>query len=92
MEATSEHSQLSRIDTLLAKAHHRKQALKTLCAEMASQGQDVRVEQRVLRSATVSLLLYYEWRRIVLERIVLDSLAERKAGVKRDADRLDKEE
>jgi hypothetical protein len=86
MEATSDPSQLTRIDALLAKAHQRKQALKSLCAEMASKGQDVSVEQRVLRTATVSVLLYYEWRRIVLDRIVQDRLIDRKADEKRRAD------
>jgi len=85
MEATSDPSQLTRIDALLAKAHHRKQALKSLCAQMESKGQDVSVEQRVLRTATVSVLLYYEWRRIVLERIVRDRHSERKAREKPQA-------
>jgi hypothetical protein len=85
MEATREHSQLARIDTLLAEAHQRKHELKSLCASMAAQGHDTSVERRVLQTATVSVLLYYEWRRITLEREVRERLAEKKRLAKRMA-------
>jgi hypothetical protein len=78
MEATSDHSKLARIDALLAQAHRRKQALRNLYAGMAAQGQEVSVERRVLDTATVSVLLYYEWRRMVLKCEVDQRLAEKK--------------
>jgi hypothetical protein len=78
MNAPSDPSRLARIDTLLCQAHRRKRELKNLCATMAAQGQDVRVERRVLQTATVSVLLYYEWRRIVLAREVHKHLLEKK--------------
>jgi hypothetical protein len=79
MNAPSDPSRLARIDALLCQAHRRKRALKNLCATMAAQGQDVSVERRVLQTATVSVLLYYEWRRIVLAREVQRRLAEKQA-------------
>lgn len=85
MEATSDLSLLARIDTLLARAHRRKQELKNLCARMVAQGQDVSVERRVLNTATISVLLYYESRRIVLAREVQERLAEKKRLARAEA-------
>jgi hypothetical protein len=78
MQGPDDHPQLARIDKLLAKAHRRKHELKVLCARMASEGHDVSVEERVLYTATVSVLLYYDSRRIVLERHVRERLTEKR--------------
>jgi len=78
MQDTGDRSQLARIDKLLARAHRRKDELKLQCARMAAEGHDVSVEERVLRTVTVSLLLFYESRRIVLERMVQERLAEKR--------------